>query len=61
MKDEKRIELVVKLTLAKLEILKLKADRYNWHQLPTRNQNDLSEVESEINTLLTELRTNDHH
>lgn len=52
------ISLVVQLTLAKLEIVKLKADHYGWAHLMDDGRKMLDESLSDINKLLKDLKSN---
>ncbi len=58
MDENKRLELIVNLTIAKVEILKMKADDYNWQvHVPEESQNQLIETLEEINKQLLRLKS----
>jgi hypothetical protein len=58
MENGKRLQLIVSLTMAKVEILNLKADEYNW-QVHTDNdaKQQLLQTLLEIDEYLLDLKT----
>lgn len=53
-----KIEMIIRLTLAKLEILKLKSvdSGYDWAHVNKEDQNQINETLVEIDRLLKELK-----
>jgi hypothetical protein len=57
MEEAKRIELTVRLTLAKVEIFKLKADEYTW-SCHVKNKDEILNTLADIDRLLLEINPN---
>ena len=58
MNKYEKVKLIVELTMKKLEILKLKADDYNWSFVSAENEKLLLDTLKEIDELLTGLKNN---